>query len=86
MTTLRDAIDKARGRQEPPQEPVAFICGCDQKNDHDPLPREQVAYEAFRRGFMRGGPPRWPDLEPWMRDAIKVAYLQGTLDRGKTVL
>jgi hypothetical protein len=45
-------------------------------------PREQLAYDVFRGGFRAGAkvPPHWDDLEPWVRDAILVAYLQGKLD------
>lgn len=45
--------------------------------------RQQIAYNAFRRGFHDGHPntpPHWDDLEPWIRDAILVAYSQGRLD------
>lgn len=48
--------------------------------------RAQVAYAAFRGGFRDDAkaPPHWNDLETWMRDALKVAYLQGRLD-GKSL-
>lgn len=44
--------------------------------------RAQTTYEVFRSGF-RGttrAPPPWDDLEPWMRDMARLAYLQGKLD------
>lgn len=44
--------------------------------------RARAAYETFRVGF-RGhlrAPPSWEQLDPWIRDACKVAYLQGALD------
>jgi hypothetical protein len=44
------------------------------------VPRERVAYNVFRNGFSENAPPVWDDLESWMRDALTVAYLQGTLD------
>lgn len=44
--------------------------------------RERLAYNTYRGGFSRNHPPLWQDLEPWVRDAITVAYLQGKLDRG----
>ena len=47
-----------------------------------PLPtpeRHVTAYETLRAGC-KGTIPAWDALEPWMRDAVKVAYLQGTLD------
>lgn len=44
--------------------------------------RERVAYNVFRGGFRADAkpPPHWDDLEPWVRDAVTVAYLQGKLD------
>lgn len=51
--------------------------------DGCPSKRQQVAYNVFRGGFGDGHPnrpPHWDDLEPWIRDALTVAYLQGQLD------
>jgi len=43
--------------------------------------RVTLAYSTFRGGCREdNAPPRWGELEPWMRDAMRVAYLQGTLD------
>jgi hypothetical protein len=43
--------------------------------------RVQIAYNVFRGGCrVANAPPHWLDLEPWMRDAMLTAYLQGTLD------
>lgn len=44
--------------------------------------RTELAYSVFRGGFRKGShaPPHWADIEPWMRDAMLVAYLQGKLD------
>lgn len=44
--------------------------------------RIKTAYHVFRGGFRPGAnmPPHWTDLEPWVRDALVVAYLQGKLD------
>jgi hypothetical protein len=43
--------------------------------------RAEQSYHIFRGGFRTAPPPpHWEDLEPWMRDAVKVAYLQGKLD------
>lgn len=43
--------------------------------------RAQLAYNVFRGGFPKEKrTPRWTDLEPWMRDAMLVTYLQGKLD------
>jgi hypothetical protein len=43
--------------------------------------RARLAYETFRGGFVKSKPPpHWDDLQQWMRDAVLVAYLQGTLD------
>lgn len=44
--------------------------------------RERLAYNTYRSGFSKNHPPLWQHLEPWVRDAITVAYLQGKLDRG----
>lgn len=46
-------------------------------------PRARTAYDIYRGGFRTGAavPPHWDDLPPYVRDAITVAYLQGTLDR-----
>lgn len=42
----------------------------------------RAVYENFCNGFgsQANRPPFWKDLEPWIRDAITVAYLQGKLD------
>jgi len=48
-----------------------------------PLPsteRHIIAYETVRAGC-KNIIPAWDSLEPWIRDAVKVAYLQGKLDR-----
>jgi hypothetical protein len=47
----------------------------------------QAAYAAFRGGFRSNthAIPPWEDLEPWMRDMVKVAYLQGKLDSSAVV-
>ena len=44
--------------------------------------RARAAYETFRAGFRDHlrAPPSWEQLDGWMRDALKVAYLQGALD------
>lgn len=44
--------------------------------------RERLAYDIFRNGFSKNRPPSWQELEPWMRAALTVAYLQGALDGG----
>jgi hypothetical protein len=44
------------------------------------MERWQTAYEIYRGGFRKDAPPHWDDLPSWVRDAIKVAYLQGKLD------
>lgn len=64
----------------------------DKPSDHPSLPmnrrheededRERLAYNTYRGGFSKNHPPLWQDLEPWVRDAITVAYLQGKLDGG----
>jgi hypothetical protein len=72
---LGAAVIKARGRQEPPTAPVIFDGGGG---------RERVAYDTYRNGFSKNHPPLWQHLEPWMRDAITVAYLQGKLDGVKS--
>ena len=45
--------------------------------------RAQDAYNTFRSGFRDGvkTAPPWEDLEHWMRDMVRVAYLQGLLDQ-----
>jgi len=42
----------------------------------------EASYHVYRGGFRAGAdvPPHWKDLTSWQRDAILVAYLQGTLD------
>lgn len=44
--------------------------------------RTKLAYDTFRKGFgdLEIAPKPWGELADWMRDAIRVAYLQGTLD------
>lgn len=44
--------------------------------------RPKMAYSIFRGGLRKDviPPPHWDELEPWMRDAMRVAYLQGKLD------
>lgn len=45
----------------------------------DPAKQAYAIFQGgFRSAFMT--PPHWDALEPWMRDAIKVAYFQGKLD------
>jgi len=49
--------------------------------------RAKLAYDTFRGGF-RDAPcpiPRWDDAEAWVRDAVTVSYLQGTLDGNSDV-
>ena len=41
---------------------------------------EELAYDVFRNGCTKDKPPAWDNLEPWMRDAMTVTYLQGKLD------
>lgn len=43
----------------------------------------KAAYSIYRGGFREGMkiPPHWDDLQPFMRDALTVVYLQGKLDR-----
>lgn len=54
-----------------------------------PLPKPSTddrvagAYNTFRGGFRDDAPcpvPSWDDAPDWVRDAVKVAYLQGKLD------
>lgn len=45
--------------------------------------RAKTAYDAFRGGFadpVAMKIPPWDEVPSWMRDALIVAYLQGTLD------
>jgi hypothetical protein len=43
--------------------------------------RAQLAYETFRNGLRYPDDiPAWWDAPSWVRDAVVVAYLQGTLD------
>jgi hypothetical protein len=43
--------------------------------------RARLAYETFRGGFSDVTKiPRWEKAPGWIRDAVLVAYLQGTLD------
>lgn len=48
------------------------------------MERHHVAYNTFCNGFQdaRLKPPLWDNLEPWVRDALLVAYSQGKLDGG----
>ena len=75
---LRAAVIKARGRQVPPETPVIF---------DDTPERARVAYDTFRRGFRGSAPlPHWDEAPAWMRDVVRVAYLQGALDGNATAL
>jgi len=42
------------------------------------------AYSTFRNGFasLKDGPLPWGHLLPWIKDAMRVAYMQGQLDKG----
>lgn len=45
--------------------------------------RARLAYETFRGAFPADSPspaPRWEDAPAWVRDIVKIAYLQGKLD------
>lgn len=45
--------------------------------------RAKTAYAVFRGGFSEDSPcpvPHWDEAPTWVRDVVKVAYLQGTLD------
>lgn len=43
--------------------------------------RVRMAYSAFIGGFTGFCPaPRWDEASPWIRDIVKIAYLQGKLD------
>jgi len=44
--------------------------------------RAQEAYATYRGGFRDGTcpVPHWDEAPSWVRDAVTVAYLQGTLD------
>lgn len=43
--------------------------------------RIKTAYDTFRHGIQsKDIPLPWGHLLPWMKDAMRVAYLQGTLD------
>lgn len=43
--------------------------------------RAMLAYESFRNGLRYPQDiPTWDDAPSWVRDAVIVAYLQGTLD------
>lgn len=47
-------------------------------NDDD---RIRLAYNIFRDGFRKPSPvPAWDEAPSWVRDVVKVAYLQGKLD------
>ena len=51
------------------------------RTDKDTNERVRIAYNAFLSGFSGFCPaPRWDEASPWVRDALKVAYLQGRLD------
>ena len=44
--------------------------------------RATTAYNVFRSGFSGECPaPPWADAPSWVRDVVKVAYLQGKLDK-----
>jgi hypothetical protein len=46
--------------------------------------RAQLAYETFRNCLRYPDDiPAWWDAPSWVRDAVIVAYLQGTLDGRK---
>ncbi len=42
--------------------------------------RVRLAYNVLRNGIRKDKPPEWEILQPWMRDAMLVTYLQGKLD------
>jgi hypothetical protein len=48
-----------------------------------PEDRAKTAYDTFRGGFDASAcpAPEWDGAPPWVRDVVKVAYLQGKLDR-----
>lgn len=56
-----------------------MVEGVDQADGTDR--RIKAAYDAFRDGCTTTDLPRWENASPWIRDLMKVAYLQGTLDR-----
>ena len=44
--------------------------------------RAKLAYDTFRGGLKDPGTiPHWDEAPSWVRDAVVVAYLQGTLDK-----
>lgn len=46
--------------------------------------RIKTAYDTFRHGITaKDIPLPWGHLLPWIRDAMRVAYLQGRLDKGR---
>lgn len=47
--------------------------------------RVRLAYNVLRDGIRKDRPPEWESLQPWMRDAMLVTYLQGKLDWGASV-
>jgi hypothetical protein len=50
---------------------------------HTDEARAKLAYNTFRGGFWGTIPcpvPHWDEAPTWVRDAVIVAYLQGTLD------
>jgi hypothetical protein len=42
--------------------------------------RIKAAYNTFRGGVRHADIPQWDDAPSWVRDAMRVAYLQGKLD------
>lgn len=48
--------------------------------------RIKLAYNIFRGGFSSAKPcpvPAWDEAPSWIRDVVKVAYLQGKLDAAR---
>ena len=61
-------------------EAAKILDGLDSRENHE---RAKRAYDIFRSGFgdQPCPAPTWEEAEPWIRDIVKVAYFQGSLDR-----
>lgn len=56
-------------------------CPAPLKTQPTPEERAQTAYNIFRGGFRDNCPvPHWDHAPSWVRDVVRVAYLQGKLD------
>lgn len=80
--TIEPLFDTPERRKAEADRIAAFIAPFRKPQDSEE--RIVWAYNTFRGGFREDAPcpiPHWDDAPPWVRDAMRVAYMQGKLDR-----